>query len=847
MIASSSRVAQGQVRSLSAELPYLCETSFDGFGPLHLLSDDSLGYAFQTPLPCAITDPNAEESISSTIAAMLRALAPGTYWQWFVRSDSCVSRQLVQALGLEQCRGESREFADAFAGRWQSAERDGFFPEAPEINFHPRRVTVLVALKSQVLGSTQSFPSLSLALHRLSGKSKDSGATARAADFIRCCREVEGAALAQGWTTQPVDGDSLADWVGLEIFPQRADRGGSLRVGLGETRHAIASLGSIEGLCGEGFCSHARGTPVHHRVVSMLWPPPAVAPGLLNDLPFARPRITVCITARALPPASALAALKARALIEDRSTHRFNRTEMQARAEALQEVEHRIFSDGERIFDARLQVHVMEEDALAAEEAVVQVCNLLEQREFEASKESDIGSTLLLRACLPFAIYPETEDRLRRRRRLLSRDLADLHPGGGPGAGGSFGAFEARGRHHAIAYCSPGGEPLFLDPTRAEKNPHALVIGQSGSGKSFFVHDFLLHLWRREGVRLFLLSIKPDYRKLALLLGRYVELHLDSEESLNPFGGRPGLENQARWLAALRLMLSEAGSATAISREADITLQEAAMSAARRNWDELRNQAIRETLLEDICVELERSFGSLGRQLAFSLHPYRRGPFHRLFNRPRSVSADDRFVFFNLGSILRQPCAPLASFCVFLLVDEVIANPALRAVPKGLIADEVWALVRDEQAAAILERSLKAYRSLGGFALPIVQDPRDLDNPAGRVMLVNTATKVVLPLDPSGQADLDRYLRLNEREREVVRDLRLVKRRYSEFFVSVDGLASAKGLLVPDPLRYAVSTTDPIDEDRIERFYRESGQMMEAVRRFSREFPYGIDIARARG
>ena len=107
-------------------------------------------------------------------------------------------------------------------------------------------------------------------------------------------------------------------------------------------------------------------------------------------------------------------------------------------------------------------------------------------------------------------------------------------------------------------------------------------------------------------------------------------------------------------------------------------------------------------------------------------------------------------------------------------------------------------------------------------------------------MLVNTATKVILPMDRAGQADLGRYVRLNERELDIVRNLRLVKRRYSEFFVSIDGMKSAKGLLIPDPLRYAIATTDPVDEEHIEHLYAQTGDMFAAVHRFAREAPYGL-------
>jgi len=852
-----------QARALVDELPYLYCGDYNGFGPLHLLADDTLGFAFELAVPVVDTVPDGEEQAAQAVTSMLHALRPGIEWQWFLRSDPGVGRQL--ALYQTQAGEDpaSRLFAQAFVARWQQAQEHGFFPGDADINFFPRSQRLVVALKSETLGLARPglhelvadlLPErVAVAFAPLLARLQaDSMSFQRAARFVDGVREVLAAAHAHGWDTRPLDADDLIDWLIAILYPQRLLGGlrapdhtyaaGSTAGHANETRIAVAALGRIESIHGAGFQTLAAQRESHHRVVSMLWQPRAVSPGMLNALVTLRPHINICLSASPLAPTAALFQLKARSLLNARSTHRFNATEMEARAQALQEVEQRMFADGERIFDMRLQVHVAEASAEHAQAAAEAVCKHLEALEIEAAVELDIGSSLLLRGCLPFAVYPRTEQKLRRRRRLLSRDCADLHPGGGcwtgtaPEPGGP-----APGRPTPIVlYSNPLGEPLFIDPTKAEKNPHALVIGQSGSGKSFFVHDYLLHLWRLPDVRLFLISIKADYRKLALLLGRYVEIGLDSDVSLNPFAGRPTLENQARWFAALALMLTEGTDATTLSRDAEVALQGAALAAAQRNWDATQQAPIRETLLEHICLELERYSGPLGRQLAAQLQPYRKGPYRKLFNQARSIGAGDRFVFFNLGNILRQPCAALASFCVFGLIDDVMTDPALRGVPKGLIADEVWALVRNPHAAAILERSLKAYRSLGGFAVPIVQDPQDLDTPSGRVMLVNTATKVILPLDRSGQGELQRYVRLNERELDIVRNLRLVKRRYSEFFISIDGMLSAKGLLIPDPLRYAIATTDPQDEERIERYFADCGDMLAAVQRFAHESPFGL-------
>lgn len=817
---------------LTSLLPYLMCGRVHDLEPVHFLDDGALGFAVEFDIPAVDTQIGSEEVVSGFIDQALRALPAEVHWQWFVRISPHVESQLQLYLAPTSADPIAQTCASHYARRWRNAQKEGFFPEDPSVNFYPRSQSILIALKSQPV------PALHSALSTiLMGRDRSN---ALVSAFVEAARSLQSLLASHGINNSVVGADELANWIADLLFPWRRFDHPAVHTGLHSTREAIASLGHIDSLEFRGFRSVSGGVAAHHRVVSMLWHPHAVRAGMTNVLMQLRPHLCVSLTARALPAAVSMLRLKAQGLLNARSSNRFNEVESEARAEALRDVEHRLFADGERLIEGRVHVHLVEQSAEAAESAARVVCSSLRDLDIEAALEEDIGSSLILRGCLPFAIYEATERNLRRRRRFLSRDFADLHPAGGCWTGiPPLGGASQTAPEPVVMYSNSLGQALFLDPSKAERNPHALVVGQSGSGKSFFVHDYLLHLWRLPDLRLYLISIKPDYRKLALLLGRYVELNLDSADSLNPFVGPPTLENQARWFAALTLMITEGRSDRHLSRQQEIAMQESLLAASAPLWDSNRSRAVREMHLEDVCVELERS-GAVGRDLAFRLFPYRRGPFRRLFNRPRTLGVDNRFIFFNLGNILRHSCSAAASFCVFSLIDQVMHDPALRAVPKGLVADEVWALVQDPFAAAILERSLKAYRSLGGFALPIVQDPRDLDTPAGRVILVNTATKIILPMDRSGQDEISRFVRLNDRELDLVRNLRLVKRRFSEFFVSIEGIHSAKGLVIPDPLRYAISTTDPADEAELDRLYHESGDMLQTVRKFASEMPYGV-------
>jgi len=143
---------------LAVELPYLQAGSVSGFGPVHLLSDDTLGYAFSMTVPVVDTTPDAEQCVSDTILSMLHALAPGTHWQWFLHSSSVVEDSLDKYQLQPGNDAAGTLFCDALVDRWRRAQSRGFFPDEQEHDFHPRAQKITIALKSPPLGLAATNP-----------------------------------------------------------------------------------------------------------------------------------------------------------------------------------------------------------------------------------------------------------------------------------------------------------------------------------------------------------------------------------------------------------------------------------------------------------------------------------------------------------------------------------------------------------------------------------------------------------------------------------------------------------------------------------------------------------------
>src|SRR5207244_3181312 len=279
------------------------------------------------------TEVGAEDAMSTLIDQALRTLPSGVQWQWFMHTTSFIESQLPRYLAQPGSDPLAQACASAYVQRWRDAQRDGFFPQDATVNFFPRSQSILVALKSTPLKVTR--PALE-AIFAHSG-----GTDSVTLSFIEAARNLQSIIAAQGIEAAAIGADRLTNWVADLLFPWRRFDHAPVSAGLHSVREAVASLGHIDPIERRGFCTVSAGKEAHHRVVSMLWHPRAVCPGMLNTLALLRPILCISLSGRVLPLASSTLQLKAQGLLNARSSNRFNEVETQARAQALSDVEQR--------------------------------------------------------------------------------------------------------------------------------------------------------------------------------------------------------------------------------------------------------------------------------------------------------------------------------------------------------------------------------------------------------------------------------------------------------------------------------------------------------------------------
>jgi len=826
--------------------PYYVPLQFRN-GVIYLMTDGSLGVIWRVAVPNVESVDGGEEIAARHLGKIIAAFPNNASGQIYALRTAGIEGYINAYTNSSGGNEIAQNFAKQIAKRWLDARRVGFFPDDPDINFFPVRQDFLITMRSEP--STWIGTKIIDALHNL-------GSTERALErvqqrfskqikeFERMARVVERQIAETGLGYLRLGSEDLLALLQEMYYPDRNMRVSPPVFHEGDTlADVVSAMGGME-IDGSGI----RTGNTYFRIVTMTTQPPGYESGMLSDLVHRFGDIIV-VSSFTIPNQTVQRLMvKGSDFLAERSQTFFNKKEIEKKQEALAIAADRMY-EGEKLLSCLFAVIVSGPTAAAADDKAELVASYLKAKDIESNVDTIIGGSLLFYT-FPLGANKSVNAWLARHRKMMSDDVADIMPIGGAWEGitknlqiGSSkkSQQDPLDRLPPILYPTRWGNPLFVNPAQAESNPHFLAIGGSGSGKSFFIHNYVAQMWRLDNIRASLISIKPDYRKLSDILGKYVEIDLEDPVSINPFVGKPTKTNQAFWTTVLIQMIEggREGRQGEVDKIGEEMLAESAMIAAQRNQDQITGEMKRETLLADVLAEL-RTKGTTGNLLAEKMVAYEKGQFSRLMDRPRGISFDDRFVFFNLARLSGLACQGVVLLSLFHYINGTMYDEKYLGDIKLLGIDEIWNLLSDSYSAKFLETSFRAYRSLGGQAFAISQRLRDFDSPTGQAILANTATKFILPQAESEIAVLPNYVPLSQNDMNLVRSLHLKKRYYGEFFVSMEGMPSTIGRVVPDPLSYALSTTDPSDVAIYNQLrMEENGDSLAALDRFVKEYPYG--------
>ena len=288
---------------------------------------------------------------------------------------------------------------------------------------------------------------------------------------------------------------------------------------------------------------------------------------------------------------------------------------------------------------------------------------------------------------------------------------------------------------------------------------HSLVLGSTGSGKSFLL-NFLLVNALRYNPRIAILDLGGSYRWLTKLAGgSYLALSPgDSATALNPFGLEPG-ERTYRFLAGWIGSLLKTGG---YEPEGDDT------SEIRQCVQDLFRRPPQ-----------ERRMGRLVRSLPIGMRPaldrwHGAGPWASIFDTAEDSlsSVADWQVVDLAGAAQYEDLASAAMRYVLERLSAQVDDESERDRLKILVVDEAWKFLRDPAIAGYLLEAVKTWRKRNAALLLATQSAVDVAEGSNAAALLESMLTRLFLANPAMDAErYERLFALSPSETDVIRKL----------------------------------------------------------------------------
>ena len=338
---------------------------------------------------------------------------------------------------------------------------------------------------------------------------------------------------------------------------------------------------------------------------------------------------------------------------------------------------------------------------------------------------------------------------------------------------------------------------------------HALVVGATGSGKSFLL-NFLLAQARKYAPRVCILDLGGSYRQLTELVGgAYLDLAPENGEPsclLNPFRALQPTPDNLQFLESfVRLLLDIEGRVCDSRERAEVRSQVLALY-------ELEPGARTLSSLRDLLPATLRA--ALGAWTSD-------GPRGAVFDNPEDTLTLADWQALDLAGAAGKP--DLARALLYYLLHRLgaaVAAPAELERWKLLVVDEAWRFLADPRIGAYLAEGLKTWRKCNAGVILATQSPGDAvrDSVLCRTVAESCLTKVFLANPEADASEYAEAFGLRPAEAQAVRTL--VPKR--QLLLHRPGAAHVLELEV-DRRSYWLYTTNPLEAARRRDAIRELG------------------------
>jgi len=416
-------------------------------------------------------------------------------------------------------------------------------------------------------------------------------------------------------------------------------------------------------------------------------------------------------------------------------------------------------------------------------------------------------------------------DRMKRMRTLLTTTAANLAPIQGEFLGGPVPHLMLIGRR---------GQPFFWSPfENSAGNHNVAVFGKSGSGKSVTLQELCASLCGA-GARVVVIDDGRSFEhSVKLQGGAFVEFTMASGFCLNPFSmideelARTDEDYLLDCMAMLKAIVNQMSRHIDRLNDTERGLIDGAVNSV---WEAKGRQGS----IDDVIAALDATGNGLAMDLGIAMRPFSSGgTYGRFFQGEVSFELSAQLTVFELSDLSSREELRSVVLTAIMFMSQQMMRKVDRAVPKALLLDEAWQMLRGGAMADFIETYARTCRKYGASLVTATQSLNDYYKSAGSIAaLENSDWFVILQQKPETIADFKKHDRfeMDDHTDALLRSLKINGREYSDILIKGPE-TMAVGRLVLDPFSAAVYSSSPAVYAAIEGLVAQGFGMDEAIER----------------
>ena len=395
----------------------------------------------------------------------------------------------------------------------------------------------------------------------------------------------------------------------------------------------------------------------------------------------------------------------------------------------------------------------------------------------------------------------------------------------------------------------------FRNPLRVRlfstdlNNQNALVIGPSGSGKSFTVGSFIIQR-HEQGHRQIIIDNGGTYKNaLTALDGKYFEYEPEHPLSFNPFllpkdkiGKRYLSGDKLTFLISLLASLWKGGGKLSQAERSILSLLIPAfydeLAFKKEEGENEKNLKISdfyswlESYVKRGGEELEKMKSSFDfSSFLITLRPFVSGEYKEVLNADLEIDISAYpLICFDMARVKSN----LLLYPIIALLITELALDQIRAFPdqrKYIYMDEAWSMLSDSMGEFV-ENMYRTVRKNKGSMCIITQGITEITSSSvGPAIIANADTQIILNHSDKTQVDkLAHSLGFTRHEVSKINSIRVAK-SWRELFIKQGEYAKVYGLEVSDH-EMAVLSSRPDERNALSKLIQERSKVSHALDQF---------------